>query len=253
MPNPIDLTTIDAVRGKLQLGQGGQPITSVQLLSGGAGYPDSFSVLVAPADGNGSGAQLNGVAVGGVVQYLTLTQTNKPAVGSGSGYTATPNLIFPSGGTGAGAIAYLGEDVEIQRCITEFSAEVMRMTGRGPADGTIPVTWQDFLNYQVQYGKPFATPFAGRMQFDERADGSGTERQFFCNWPIRSVVSLTINGKDMKPSTDDRTAGYVIDASAKSIAIRGYGGGWGSCGAPLGFSAAYARIGSVFKIGRAHV
>jgi hypothetical protein len=97
------------------------------------------------------------------------------------------------------------DDSVIADVITSFSAYVLRMTGRGPADGTIPAT------------SPFNTPVA----YDEFYDGSGSMRQPVRNWPIVSVTKVNVNGQDIPASTNINVWGYVIDGDASFISLRG--------------------------------
>ena len=98
-----------------------------------------------------------------------------------------------------------GDDQIIQDAITAFSAYVLRVTGRGPADGSIPA----------------ASPLNSVVAYDEFYDGSGTERQQVRNWPIVSVSSVNINGQVIQQSTSINTWGWVVDGDAKFISLRG--------------------------------
>jgi hypothetical protein len=97
------------------------------------------------------------------------------------------------------------DDQTLQDAITSFSAYVLRITGRGPADGSIPA----------------ASPFVAPVAYDEFYDGSGTERQQVRNWPIISVASVSVDGIAIPQSTAINVSGYVVDGDAKFISIRG--------------------------------
>jgi hypothetical protein len=97
------------------------------------------------------------------------------------------------------------QDQTIQDAITAFSALVLRMTGRGPLDGTIPPT------------SPFITPVA----YDDVLDGSGTMRQPIRNWPITAVSSVQVNGQTIPQSTSVNITGWVVDGDKRFISLRG--------------------------------
>jgi hypothetical protein len=200
MPNPIDLATVTQVQAWLSANTSGLPVTSLALLTGGVGtaYANSFVVSVVPVDGNGIGALVTGVAVSGVVQSLSLTA-------KGSGYTAEPLLVFPTtSGVPATATAYLAGDVTIGQIITATSLQFLRITGRGPANGSVPTV------------SPFVSPVA----YDELYDGNGNQRQFVRNWPITLVTSLSVNGTSVPLSAAITQPGFIVDGSGKSIVIR---------------------------------
>lgn len=206
MSNPIDLATIAQVQSWLASNTSGLPVTNLALLTPGVGtsYANSFTVTVVPVDGNGSGATVTGVAVGGIVQSISLTAL-------GSGYTAEPLLEFPvSSGTPATAQAFLSGDLSIAQIITATSLQFLRITGRGPADGSIPSV------------SPFVEPVA----YDEYYDGNGNNRQFVRNWPIVSVTAVNVNGTPVPVSRGVTQPGYVVDGNGKAIVIRtlGYAG-----------------------------
>ncbi len=96
-------------------------------------------------------------------------------------------------------------DQDIQDAITAFSAYVLRLTGRGPADGSYPTQ----------------SPFVGPVSYSETYDGSGTQRQPIRNWPIVSVASVTVNGQTIPQSVNLNTAGWVVDGDAQFISLRG--------------------------------
>jgi hypothetical protein len=102
-------------------------------------------------------------------------------------------------------------DQVIQDAITAFSLFMLRRTGRGPQDGSVPPT--SSLNSVVTVTETY--------------DGSGTNRQFLRLWPIQSVISLTVGAIAVPSSPSPGSPGYVIDGSKKSLAIVCGGGGYG--------------------------
>jgi hypothetical protein len=101
--------------------------------------------------------------------------------------------------------ASTSDDQTIQDAITAFSSYVLHLTGRGPADGSIPAA------------SPFVTP----VNYDEFYDGSGTLRQPIRNWPIVSVSSVNVNGSVIPQSTSLNVWGFVVDQDKRFISIRG--------------------------------
>jgi len=76
-------------------------ISSIELLSGGTGYTTGTYALGFSGGGGGTGAAATYTVSGGIVTGVTVTN-------SGSGYTSTPTVSFPSGGgTGATGLAVL--------------------------------------------------------------------------------------------------------------------------------------------------
>lgn len=104
-------------------------------------------------------------------------------------------------------IPYLetSEDQTIQGCITAFSAYVLRVTGRGPEDGTVAAV----------------SPFVSPVPYDDVYDGSGTLRQPIRNWPITGVTSVNISGVVIPQSTSIQVWGWVVDGDKKFISLRG--------------------------------
>ena len=100
-----------------------------------------------------------------------------------------------------------GDDQIVQDAITAFSAYVLKLTARGPADGSIPAT------------SPFVTP----VSYDEVYDGNGNNELPLRNWPITAVALVNAGGIVIPASGDVSSPGYVIDQSKKFLVIR-YGG-----------------------------
>ncbi len=98
-------------------------------------------------------------------------------------------------------------DAIIQSFITDFSLWCLRTAGRGPIDGSVPTV----------------SPFVQICPYVESYDGTGTNRQFLRNWPITTLTSVTFFGQTQKIITPSDTigSGILIDASGKSISIRG--------------------------------
>lgn len=103
------------------------------------------------------------------------------------------------------AVTQTDQDQNIEDTITAFSAEVLRLTARGPLDGTIPTT------------SPFKTP----VNYDDVYDGSGSERQQLRNWPATSVTSVTIGLQAIPQSTSQAVWGWVLDSDKKFVSLRG--------------------------------
>lgn len=140
------------------------------------------------------------------------------------------------------------DDQIIQDAITSFSAYVLRRTGRGPLDGTIPTS----------------SPFVAPVAYDDFYDGTGTLRQPVRNWPITAVSAVNINGIAAPQSTSPQVPGWVVDGDKKFISFRGTGnprgyggfagyGGWGAnprmqgCG--IGFVNGIQNIEVVYTAG----
>lgn len=102
----------------------------------------------------------------------------------------------------------------VQDAITAFSVYVLRMTGRGPMDGSVPAA--SSLNSQVEVSEVY--------------DGNGAARLQIRQWPCVSVQSLQVNTYTVPASTSPLVQGFVIDGSGKFIAIRG---GYGNSSAGL--------------------
>lgn len=103
------------------------------------------------------------------------------------------------------------DDPVIQSCITSWGYEFLKRTGQGDQN-------QDFEQ----------SPFTAVCTFNETYDGMGTYRLFLRNRPIQSVIQLVINTVAIAQSTAVGAAGYVVDGSGKSIALRQGIVGWGS-------------------------
>ena len=140
------------------------------------------------------------------------------------------------------------DDGVIQDCITALSVYVLRATGRGPMNGSIPTV------------SPFVQPVA----YDEWYDGSGTERQKLRNWPATAVASLTINGVAVQQSTSFNSPGWLIDGDGKFLVLRGgaypnvtrgnWSGSWGrGSNLSCGFTAGTQNVEIVYTAGFAGV
>lgn len=97
------------------------------------------------------------------------------------------------------------DDQIIQDCITALGAYILRITGRGPEDGTLPT----------------ASPFVSPQPYDEWYDGTGTNRMPIRNWPITAVSFVNINGTAIPQSTSPQVSGWVVDGDKRFITLRG--------------------------------
>jgi hypothetical protein len=95
------------------------------------------------------------------------------------------------------------EDAVLQSIITAWSAEFLNRTGMGSQNNDIA-----------------ASPFTSISNFDEFYDGMGGTRLFVKNRPIKTVALVSINGISIPASSGVAVQGYVIDGTAKSIALR---------------------------------
>lgn len=96
------------------------------------------------------------------------------------------------------------------------------------------------------------------VDYDERYDGTGSDRFFVRNTPIVSVSSLSLGGSAMQASPDGFASGYIIDNSRKSISYIGGGGGargqylrgtYGFQAAPAAFPRALQSVRVVYTAG----
>lgn len=94
-------------------------------------------------------------------------------------------------------------DSNIQRCLTAFSLEFLRMTGRGPR------------NWQTATASPFNQP----VVYSEVYDGNGSDHLFLRNFPITAIGSLTAYGSALQPQTSPGGSGYAIDNQGRSIVL----------------------------------
>lgn len=94
-------------------------------------------------------------------------------------------------------------DSAIQRCITAWSINFLRLTGRGPR------------NWQNATQSPFNQPVA----YTETYDGNGNNRLFLKNFPINSVSSLTAFGSALTPQSTPGGSGWAIDDQARSLVL----------------------------------
>jgi hypothetical protein len=112
-------------------------------------------------------------------------------------------------------------DKNIQGCITAWSLNFMRLTGRGPR------------NWQTATQSPFNQP----VDYVEVYDSNSNNQLFLRNFPINSVASLSINGRGIPARGDNPNApGYVIDDQGRSLAFasRGSSSYRGAYGVPYG-------------------
>lgn len=100
------------------------------------------------------------------------------------------------------------EQQNIQDVVSAWGAELLWMCGRANQDGLVPT----------------ASPFNELVAFNEVYDGNGSSRIFLRNWPINSVSSLQIQTNVIQQSLSVTQSGFVIDASGKSLSLRGGSG-----------------------------
>jgi len=117
------------------------------------------------------------------------------------------------------------DDGNIGDAITAFSAMFIWRTGRGPLDGS------DIVE----------SPYVSPVTYDEWYDGNGSQRMFLRNSPIRDVTTLTIGNYTIPKSTNINTAGWVIDGTGASIALRNHGGGSFTQGYNFGFGGSFVE------------
>lgn len=96
------------------------------------------------------------------------------------------------------------QDQIIQDTITAFSSFVLHMTGRGPADGSIPE----------------ASPFVEPVEYDEFYDGNGNDTLPLNNWPITAVASVNDSGITIPAAAGINSPGYVVDQTKKFLVLR---------------------------------
>jgi hypothetical protein len=96
-------------------------------------------------------------------------------------------------------------DSSIQRCLSAWSVNFLRMTGRGPRDNQIPTM----------------SPFNQPVSYTEIYNGNGNNRLFLRNWPINSVSSLNIFGSAIPAQSvpGSGATGYAVDDQGRSIVI----------------------------------
>jgi hypothetical protein len=100
------------------------------------------------------------------------------------------------------------EQQNIQDVITAWGMELLNLCGRANQNNLIPSE----------------SPFNQLVGFSEAYDGNGSNRMFLRNWPINSVSLLQIQTNTIQQSTSVTQAGFVIDASGKSLSLRGGSG-----------------------------
>lgn len=146
--------------------------------------------MILQVDGDSVNAELVTVtAVGATTFTATFANTHT--------YSSTPIPIEDS------------TDHLIGDLITSASLYILRRTGRGPSDSSVPA----------------ASPLNSIVTYNEWYDGTGNDKLFLRNYPIQTVTSLTISGSSIPASTGWGTVGYVIDGSGRALAFQGSGDG----------------------------
>jgi hypothetical protein len=172
----------------MQLNLPPQGLGNVILDNPGSGYLTPPDIAVVPVDGNGTGGMVTATLDGsGQVQSLLITAPGK-------GYTTDPQLVFSGGGgTGAAGTAYIGEDLNLSKLITNMSQRFLSAVSRDI----------------------FATDYV------EVRDGRNHFSMVVRNLPIISVSSVTIDTVPVPKSPDGLQAGWVNDQLAVKLVARG--------------------------------
>jgi hypothetical protein len=114
-----------------------------------------------------------------------------------------------------------GDDPLLQSLITGISQYWLTRTGRGS------------LNSVAAYS--------------ERYDGNGKDALMLRHYPIVSIVSLSIDGAALNPSTDYLQSGYAVDPATDSVVMigggpSGCGFGWGRLSVAVTYTAGYPGV-----------
>lgn len=123
--------------------------------------------------------------------------TNTPAAIDLTVLAAVKDYIAQGGGAVISAPALIADDTIIQGLITGCSQMWLTKTSR--------------------------TTLNSSASYTENYDGNGSIRLFPDNWPLISVASLQVNGQAIPPSVAVGQAGYFIERSKRSIALRPVG------------------------------
>lgn len=120
-------------------------------------------------------------------------------------------------------------DANLQACITAASAEILRITGRGPQNALTALL------------SPFVQPFP----YVETYSGNGNPEIYLRNFPVTAISAVTISTQSVPQSTGQASAGYAVGPTGRSVylVVGGgasvdtfqnffpYGGGLGAGGA----------------------
>lgn len=102
-----------------------------------------------------------------------------------------------------------GDADNLQACITAASKYWIWYCGLGPADNSVPTH----------------SPFNELVTYTETYNGNGSQQMYLRNRPVKNVISLVVNLSTIQQSQAFGQPGWVIDGNARSIWIRGGGGG----------------------------
>jgi FtsP/CotA-like multicopper oxidase with cupredoxin domain len=130
-----------------------QPLGSVNVTNGGAGY--ATSPIVTFVGGNGSGAAATAVVANGVVTEIQVTN-------AGTGYTTAPAVVITGVGAGATATASLGMPMQAKAIQELFELDYGRMNATFGVElsftnfntqTTIPLGYRDPVTEILQDGR----------------------------------------------------------------------------------------------------
>ena len=125
------------------------------------------------------------------------------------------------------------DDLQLEACITAWSAMFLQRTGRGPQDGS----------------EPTSSPFVAPVNYTEVYDGNGHDKLYLRNSPIQSVSSLIIGQTTIPASTGFGVAGYGIGANKKFIFMRQGGSATFGYGCGRDFWKGIQNIQAVYEAG----
>lgn len=143
--------------------------------------------------------------------------------------TTLPSARSWIGGLNTGSSQF-STDANLQACITAFSIEFLRLTGRGP------------MNWQLAGEQ---SPFVQPIDYVEQYSGNGNPKLMLRNFPVNSIASVLVGSMSLVASTGVGQAGYAVGADGRSVVI--LAGGAASPDTfytyPLGRYGGYVRAG----------
>jgi hypothetical protein len=197
MANPIDLTTLSAVKSWAQL--------QSTVITGVTATISVGTQIVTPLS-------MIGILIG--MQLTVDLGVNQEQIIVTNISPTTFTAVFSQSHAANSLVTGSPDDLDISSTITATSAYFLWKTGRGTQGGAIPTA------------SPFVTPQA----FNENYDGNGNSRMYLRQTPIISVTSITANGIAVPASSGYPYYGYVIGDN-KYIGIIG-----GSSNYPYNYS-----------------
>jgi hypothetical protein len=117
--------------------------------------------------------------------------------------TTLPSVRSWIGGLNNGS-TQVPTDSNLQACITAFSIEFLRLTGRGP------------MNWQLAGGE---SPFVQPIDYAEQYSGNGNPKLMLRNFPVNSIASVLVGSMSLTASTGTGQAGYAVGADGRSVVI----------------------------------